>query len=135
MAQVFDHAALKLNKQKPLIFTAISKQNFYMRAHISKYVLESGGVPLNPFMSFDYFMLDTLPRDVVREANNNLVARADELWVFGGVSNGVLAEVKQAKSAGKPIKYFNIMDSKSFTPSSAQEIEMEDEVKQFRDHL
>lgn len=46
---------------------------------ISKFVLEEGGVPLNPFMVFDYFMLDTVPRDTVREANNNLVKRCDEI--------------------------------------------------------
>jgi len=89
-----EHRALGLQEKKPVVYTALSKHNFYLRAHISKYVLEQGAVPLNPFMVFDYFMLDTVPRDVVREANNNLLEKADELWVFGQISDGVAAEIK-----------------------------------------
>jgi len=35
-----------------LIYTAISKQLFYFRMHISKFVLEKNAIPLNPFMLF-----------------------------------------------------------------------------------
>ncbi len=75
---------------------------------ISKYVLEQGGVPLNPFMTFDYFMLDAVSRDVVREANNNLVRISDELWCFGSASDGVLVEMDSAKSDNKVIRFFII---------------------------
>ena len=52
-----------------LIYTAISKQLFYFRMHISKFVLEKNAIPLNPFMLFEYFMLDSVERDKIREAN------------------------------------------------------------------
>jgi len=103
--------------------------------HISKYVLEQGYVPLNPFMVFDYFLLDTVDRDVVREANNNLVKRADEVWVFGSVSDGVLAEIKIALNSKRIVRYFKIEKSKSIIPISPEEVEMEDEVKEFRNDL
>ncbi len=131
----FTHQALELNKDKNLVFAAMSKHVFYFRAHISKYVLEHGGVPLNPFMSFDYFLLDSVDRDVVREANNNLVKRSDELWVFGTVANGVLAEIKIAKAMNKPVKYFKIEKSQTIVPISVEEVEMEDDVKEFRNEL
>ena len=83
MPENFDHNALGLKSDKNLVYTAMSKHLFYARMFISKFVLEQNKVPLNPFMIFDYFMLDSVNRDFVVEGNNNLVKRADELWVFG----------------------------------------------------
>ncbi len=108
MPKQFSHQALELTKEKPLVYTAFSKHLFYYRMFISQFVLSQGGVPLNPFMIFDYFLLDTVDRDLVREANNNIVMKTDELWVFGTVSNGVLAEIQIAKKMKKPLKYFKI---------------------------
>jgi len=83
-----------------------------MRMFIVKFVLEQGKVPLNPFMSFDYFLLDTVDRDIIRNANNNLVALADELWVFGSISDGVMAEIKQVRTRGKIVRYFKIVNDR-----------------------
>ena len=112
-----------------LIFTAMSKHLFYFRQHISKFVLERNCVPLNPFMSFEYFMLDTVDRDLIRNANNNLVMKADELWVFGPVSDGVLAEIKLAKSLNKPIRYFQVIDSKEIKEIREDDVEFEEDIK------
>lgn len=89
----FEHAALDLKGNCDLVYTAMSKHLFYYRMHISRYVLDQGKVPLNPFMLFDYFLLDSIDRDAVRRANNSIVLRADEIWVFGPISNGVLSEI------------------------------------------
>ncbi len=129
------HEALNQTGEMPLVYTAASKHLFYFRAHISKYALEQGAVPLNPFMIFDYFFLDTVDRDLVRKGNNNLVRRADEVWVFGDVSNGVLAEILLAKSLAKPIKYFRVEKSREIVAISVEEVGLEDEVKEFRDQL
>lgn len=82
----------------------MSKHLFYFRMFISKFVLEQQKVLLNPFMTFDYFLLDSVHRDFVIEGNNNLVKTADEIWVFGPVSNGVLAEIQIAKKIGNRLK-------------------------------
>lgn len=103
--------------------------------HISKFVLEQNAVPLNPFMIFDYFLTDTVNRDVVREANNNIVMKADELWVFGDVSDGVLSEIKIAKAMNKPIKYFVVVNSKDITSISVNEVVMEEKVKEYKNEL
>lgn len=87
-------------------------------------------------MLFDYFLLDALDRDLVREANNNLVKRADEIWVFGQISDGVLAEIKIAQDLQEPIKYFKIENSRDIVPIvSKNEIEMENDVELFRDAI
>lgn len=110
----------------------MSKHYFYFRMHISRWVLEQGKVPLNPFMLFDYFLLDSVQRDVVRDANNSLVSRSDEIWVFGPVSNGVLAEIMLAKKAKKPLSYFKIEKSQKIIRVANEEIEIEEEIQQFR---
>ncbi|MEI6477421.1 MAG: hypothetical protein WCO52_00315 [bacterium] len=135
MPTSFSHRALDLKPDRPLVFTALSKHLFYYRMFISKFVLEQGGMPMNPFMLFDYFMLDTLDRDIVRQANNTAVSRSDELWVFGPVSDGVLAEVKQAKAIKKPVRYFSVNHNTGIKECQPAEVEMEDEVAEFRDQL
>ncbi|MBL7169494.1 MAG: hypothetical protein ISS48_00565 [Candidatus Aenigmarchaeota archaeon] len=135
MKKEFEHKALNLQKDKSLIYTAISKHYFYFRWHISKFVIEQHKVPVNPFMMFDYFFLDSVDRDLVREANNSLVKRCDEVWVFGPISDGVLAEIKIAKKLNIPIKYFKIEKSRNIIPISKNEVEMEDDVKEFRSEL
>ncbi len=108
-------------------FSSTFKKLFYFKMHISKFVLEHGYVPLNPFMLFEYFMLDSVDRNIVKNANNAIVTKADELWVFGEISDGVLAEINLAKSENKPIKYFEVINSKDIKEIIEKEAEMEKE--------
>jgi hypothetical protein len=130
----FTHPALAVQKNKPLVYTAMSKHLFYYRMFISVFVLENGGVPLNPFMVFDYFLLDAVDRDLVREGNNNLVKRCDEIWVFGAVSNGVLAEIHIANQQGRKVRYFMVKNSQKIIEVTKDTVEMEAEVADMR-HL
>lgn len=118
-----------------LVYSACSKHYFYFRQYISKFVLDKGCVPLNPFMIFEYFMLDTVERDVVRNANNNLVRKSDEVWVFGPVSDGVLAEIVLAKKKGKPVKYFKIYGSREIIEVSKDKVEFEKDLVKYRSEL
>jgi hypothetical protein len=113
----------------------MSKHYFYFRMHISQYVLMQDKVPLNPFMLFDYFLLDSVDRNVVRNANNSIVLRADQIWVFGPISNGVLAEILLAQKAKKSISYFKIEKSCQIVPIPKDVVEMENEVEEFRSLL
>ena len=128
----FSHDALSLKGNKQLVYTAMSKHYFYFRMHISRYVLEQGQVPLNPFMLFDYFLLDTVERDLIKDANNSVVLRSDQIWVFGPISNGVLSEIILAKKTSKPISYFKIEKSYEIKSLSYDEVEMEKEVEGFK---
>jgi len=97
----------KLKKKLKLVYLAYSKKNFYWRQHLSKITLQMGYVPLNPFMISDYFLLDSVPRDKVRLANNNLIMKADEIWVIGDISDGMAVEIKLAKKLNKKLRYFS----------------------------
>ena len=127
-------AALDTRYQLLTAYTATSKRNFYMKDQISTFTLQQGYVPLNPFQIFG-FLNDTIDRNLVRQANNTLVRIANEFWVFGEVSDGVLAEIKQAKKQRKPIKYFRIENYKDIIEIlNLEEIVMEKNVKTYR-HL
>jgi hypothetical protein len=126
----FKHQALD-EAQRPLetmVYTALSKHFFYMRLFVSKFVLEQDAVPLNPFTTFDYFMLDTVDRNIVRRGNNTLLQRADEVWTFGDISDGILAELLQAQKDGKPVKYFALDENKQFREIAAKSLVFEPEI-------
>ncbi len=95
---------------KRLIYTVISNRNFYWRMHVSKFVLDQGHVPINPFMLFDYYLLHTVSKQTVREAMNNLLSRCDEVWVFGTMSLGVKVQVGIAKRLKKPLRFYDMAD-------------------------
>src|ERR1044072_7462224 len=95
---------------KLLFYVAMSNRSFYWRAHIQKFVLDSGLVPISPFMLFDYYLMHTVDKDVVREAMNNMLSRSNEVWVFGRLSLGVKVQVGIAKRLSKPVRYFDISD-------------------------
>ncbi|TME82310.1 MAG: hypothetical protein E6I43_10785 [Chloroflexi bacterium] len=99
-----------LRHPKKLIYIAMSNRNFYWRMHVSKLVLDEGYVPINPFMLFDYYLLHTVPKQLVREAINNLLSRCDEVWVFGTMSLGVKVQLGIAKRLKKPLRFYDIAD-------------------------
>jgi hypothetical protein len=121
-----DQAEQTLRHPKRLVYVAMSNRNFYWRNHVQKFVLDSGMVPVSPFMLFDYYLLHTVPKTVVREAMNNLLARCDEVWVFGRISLGVKVQVGIAKRMSKPVRYFDISELPvAVLPISAETAEEE----------
>ncbi len=99
-----------INHPKSLVYVAMSNRSFYWRAHIQQYVLDQGSVPISPFMLFDYYLLHTVSKQVVREAMNNLIVRCDEMWVFGPISLGVKVQIGIARRVGRPVRFFDIAE-------------------------
>jgi len=94
---------------KPVVYTAQSKQYFYCRDAVCEFVFQNDSIPINPFRLFDYFLGDRVDRDKIRAANAEMISRCDEVWVFGEtIADGVLMEIAQAASEGKPVRYFSI---------------------------
>ena len=118
----FDHVATNLQEERKVVFTAQSCKNFHQRMLICKHAFEQGVVPVNPFNLFGYFLYELVDRDLVRRGNNNLLKRCDELWVYGEISDGVLAEIQMFKQSGKPLRFFDI----SNLPTEVKEISKKD---------
>lgn len=106
MSKEYKHSSLKLVQEWPIIFTSYSKRNFYLRAGVSQFVLGKHATPINPYMNLDYNLAGQVSKDHIRTANNTMIAHADELWVFGEVSDGVLIEIYIALSQQKPVRFF-----------------------------
>lgn len=102
------HPRLRFDKIYPIVYPAYSKRNFYWQMHISQFCLQKRYIPLNPFMLFRYFLGDSVAREKVYTANNNIVKKCDELWSFGEISDGVLAEIKLKKNAKQPVRHYKI---------------------------
>lgn len=129
----FEHVAKGLQQDKKVVFTAQSCKNFHQRMLICKHAFEQGAVPVNPFNLFGYFLYELVDRDLVRSGNNNLLRRCDELWVYGEISDGVLAEIQMFKDSKKTVRFFDI----SNLPVEVKEISkndlvFEDNVKQHK---
>ncbi len=118
----------QLSPTSKTVFTSFSKRNFYERAAISATVLNAGFTPISPFMNFDYNLGGIVAKDLIRVANNTLIERCDELWVFGEVSDGVLIEIYLAKKYNKPVHYLQrvLGDQQDFTFVSEDQVRLED---------
>ena len=132
----FQHIAESLQEERKVVFTAQSCKNFHQRMLICKHAFEQGVVPINPFNVFGYYLYELVERDLVRNGNNNLIKRCDELWIYGEVSDGVLAEIKMFKSLGKPLRFFDISGlPKEVREISQEELVFEDAIKKLADSL
>ena len=99
----------KPTSKLPVVFTAQSKLHFYCRDAICEFVFNQGAVPVNPFRLYEYFLSDRVDRDLIRQANNNLIQKCDALWVFGEtIADGVLFEILYAKKLNMPVKYYTV---------------------------
>ncbi len=124
----------KLHKRLPVVFTAHSAHTAFMKQHICKFVLTKNHVPINPFMNFNYFLLDSVPRDIIRQSNNTFVHITDETWTFGIISDGVLEEVRLAKKLGKKVRHFSLLKTlESIKEIKINELEYEDGVTRIED--
>ena len=126
MANNFKHGTLELTSINKIVFTSFSKRNFYLRSSISEYVLQSSCTPISPFMNFDYNLAGTVNKDLIRIANNTMIAKCNELWVFGEISDGVLVEIYLAKKQNKVVKYFTRANDNKFKEIPETDVVLED---------
>ncbi|VVB74698.1 Uncharacterised protein [Candidatus Tiddalikarchaeum anstoanum] len=130
------HAAKSLNVEKKVVFTAQSCRNFHQRMLICRHAFNLGVVPVNPFNTFGYYLYELVDRDVVRNGNYNVMKKCDELWVYGEVSDGVLAEIQLFKKLGKPIRFFDISNlPKEVNEITKDKLVFEDDVKQYKNEI
>ena len=130
------HPRLRIKKNYPLVYPAYSKRNFYLQTYISKYCLERHRIPLNPFMIYRYFLSDLIPRQHVYLGNASIIKSVDELWTFGPLSDGVIAEIELAKKRSQKISHYRIVSDKPqviFRRVGPSRVEMEEkELEKYR---
>lgn len=118
---------IKKNHKYKIIFVSFSKRNFYLRSSISAFVLKQQCTPVSPFMNFEYNLGGIVDQDLIRVSNNTLIQRADEVWVFGEVSDGVLTEIYLAKKFNKKLRFFISSNGwKDFCEIGIDNVQLED---------
>lgn len=108
--RLLEKLRIKVSSTHPqkVVFAAQSKQTFYCRNAVCEFIFNHGCIPVNPFRIFGYFLDERVDRSLVRNGNNEMIVRCDELWVFGQISDGVLFEIALCRRLGKPVRYFSI---------------------------
>lgn len=119
---------------RPIVFTSMSSKNLRYRLKISKYIFENNYVPINGLIMFEHlFYTGLVDEDLVQDANNDLIVRSDEMWVFGDISDGVLGEIFLAQKYNKVVRYFDISQIKKgiITEVKKDQAKFEDDVKSY----
>lgn len=76
--------------------------------HYCRFAVDAGAIPLAPHLLFPQFMSDETERELAMFMNGVLLDKCDEMWVFGSeTSEGMKAEIANAKRHRKKIKYFD----------------------------
>lgn len=91
-----------------LVYTAMSRHSAYAKEFVCAHAFLQGAVPLNPFSMFGYFLFDLVDRNLVRAANARVISAVDEVWSYGPIADGCLAEILQARNEGKPVLFFSV---------------------------
>lgn len=71
----------------------------------SRYVIQSGCIPLNPILNLHGVLDEESDRDTAIGIDLSLLERCDELWVFGEPTAGMKKEIAEAQRQKKPIRY------------------------------
>jgi hypothetical protein len=72
----------------------------------SRFVIEQGGVPINPILNLNGVIEEETGRELAMYLDIRILEKADELWVFGMPSAGMLLEIEAAERMMLPIRTF-----------------------------
>ena len=90
----------------------IGKNTEYARK-ACRNVMDCGHAFFAPHLLYPFILNDDRPdeRRCGMEMGLAVLARCDELWVFGSVvSDGMVTEVREAARLGIPVRYFELAD-------------------------
>lgn len=111
----------KQNHRK-LVYITYSRNWFYVREILTQYAVEQGAAAVNPFMNYGYYLNGAVKQDEIAECCHQLVRSAEELWVFGPISEASLTDIVVAVMEGKTVRFFSIADK----VSEIYELQMEE---------
>lgn len=102
-------------KKRPAIYVCSPlrgdvERNIQKAIGYCRYIYSRGGIPLAPHVIFTTFLDDAVPEERAAgiELGLELLAKCDELWVFGdNISEGMAGEIARAEELGLRVKYIN----------------------------
>lgn len=124
-----------MTTQTKIVFIAMSKHLFYFIPHAVKFIVEKGYTPIGLYGIFDYLLMDSVDKNQVVKANNDLLTISDALWVFGPISHGVLEEIRLMKKLERHIKYFTVINSKDISEIKREQVAFEENLHKFKEEI
>lgn len=106
-----------LYSNKKIVYAMINRMKEYNENEILYFCFNSDAAPVLSYNTMEY--INMIEEDIVLRANNNLMRIADEIWVFGKVSEEMLSDLDYAMHVKKRIRFFSIS-------GSIQEIDISD---------
>lgn len=93
-----------MRKKKKKIYCAIPTKMRDMADDISRFVIVSGHIPVNPFHALPHELFEggKIGREDILQVSRDLVFISDEIWVFG-LSENVEGDIKVYD---RPVTYF-----------------------------
>ena len=107
---------------RKMVYVTHSKSWYYAKEIVMQFAIEQGVAAVNPFMNYGFYMNGSVEKDGVVECCHQLIRTADELWVFGPISEAILTDIAVAVMEGKEVHFFSISEHKS----EIHELQMED---------
>lgn len=124
-----------------IVYTAIPKYLHFAHDYILRYVISQGNAPVTPYAGA-FWLLDTVDREQIRNANKAYIKIVDEMWVFGiqnnnsfngwkindlHVTDEVIENVKSAKEEGISIR-LHAVDTDRQTIVSLSELDTDNSI-------
>lgn len=107
---------------RKMVYVTHSKSWYYAKEIVMQFAIEQGVAAVNPFMNYGFYMNGSVEKDEVVECCHQLIRTADELWVFGPISEAILTDIAVAVMEGKEVHFFSISENRS----EIHELKMED---------
>lgn len=106
---------IKAGKRTPrkFVYATHSRNWFYVREAVTQFAVEQGAAVVNPFMNYGFYLNGAVKKDEVDECCHQLIRSADELWVFGPISEAILTDIVVAVMEGKNIRFFSVSERSS----------------------
>ena len=103
----------------PIIYIASAysgdiEANVAKTKEYSRYVIQSGGIPLNPILNLHGVLDEASDRDTAIGIDLSLLSHSDALWAFGEPTAGMKKEIAKAAELGIETRFIKeVPDEKS----------------------
>ncbi len=73
----------------------------------SLFVINKGAVPINPILNLTGVLDERTERNTALGIDLAILSKADEIWIFGVPTDGMLIEIEEAGRIGKKLRWFS----------------------------
>ena len=111
-------------KRKGTVFILFNDLNSRYRFRAAKFVQGSGYVPVYPAIVGDFFEVNQKKFRGVDE-KDQMIRKADEMWVFGAVNSSMQDQIELALRLKKKLRFFYVLNGQFWEKDQPQAAPLE----------